>query len=171
MVSKGLNHPQECFLQVWSWLVDKKPVKTPPVLQDSSWSLGGHGCSWDIWRWCQKGWTIPRNVSCKFEVDWLTKSLSRLLLSSKFPPGVLEDMVDPNTPPCGVKRSNLVLRMFGESFMKIGALKGHQDSTCPPSVLLESWRTWRFLIPLLVVSKDPTWSLECLVKISWRLVH
>jgi len=72
----------------------------------------------------------------------------------------------PDTPPGGVKRSNLVLRMFGENFMKIGALKGHQDSTCPPSVLLESWRTWRFLIPLLVVSKDPTWSLECLVKIS-----
>ena len=31
----------------------------------------------------------------------------------------------------------LVPRMFGENFMKIGALKGHQDSTCPPSVLLE----------------------------------
>ena len=59
----------------------------------------------------------------------------------------------PDTPPGGVKRSNLVLRMFGENFMKIGALKGHQDSTCPPSVLLESWRTWMFLRHLELVSK------------------
>ena len=69
----------------------------------------------------------------------------------------------PDTPPGGVKRSNLVLRMFGENFMKIGALKGHQDSTCPPSGVLEDME-----VPdtLLVVSKDPCWCLECLVKIS-----
>ena len=32
MVSKGLKHTQECFLQIWSWLVDKKPIKTSPVV-------------------------------------------------------------------------------------------------------------------------------------------
>ena len=65
----------------------------------------------------------------------------------------ITDMEVPDTPPGGVKRSNLVLRMFGENFMKIGALKGHQDSTCPPSVFLESWRTWRFLTPFLWCQK------------------
>ena len=71
----------------------------------------------------------------------------------------------PDTPPGGVKRSNLVLRMFGENFMKIGALKGRQDSTCPPSVLLESWRTWRFLINLEVESDDRDHPSEAYMKV------
>ena len=65
MVLEGLKYTKEYFLQVWWWLVEKKPVKTPPVLQVSSWSLGGKGCSWDTWRWCQKGWNIPRGVCLK----------------------------------------------------------------------------------------------------------
>ena len=30
-----------------------KPVQTPPVLQVSSWSLGGQVGSWESWSWCQ----------------------------------------------------------------------------------------------------------------------
>ena len=104
MVLERLKYTKEYFLQVWRWLVEKKPVKTPPVLQVSSWSLGGQGCSWDTWRWCQKGCNIPRKVSCKFDDDWFRKSLSRLLLSSKSPPGVLEDMDVPEILGDGVRR-------------------------------------------------------------------
>ena len=39
-----------------------------------------------------------------------------------------------------------------ESFMKIGHQKACQDSTCPPSLFLESWRTWRVLMHLVMVS-------------------
>ena len=93
---------------------------------------------------------------------------SRLNLSSKCPPGVLEDMEVPDTPPCGVKRSNMVLGMFCESFMTIGALKGRQDSSCPPSVLLESWRTWMFLTHLEMVSRGLNYPQECFLQVwSW----
>ena len=70
-------------------------------------------------------------------------------------------------PSCGVKRSMLVPRMFGENFMKIGALKGHQDSTCPPSVLLESWRTWMFLRHLELVSKGLGHSQDWCLKVLY----
>ena len=86
---------------------------------------------------------------------------------STCPPGVLEDMEVPDTPPCGVKRSNMVLGMFCESFMTIGALKGHQDSSCPPSVLLESWRTWMFLRHLELVSKGLGHSQDCCLKVLY----
>ena len=48
----------------------------------------------------------------------------------------------------------LVPGMFDENFMQIGALKRCQDSPRPSSDFLESWRTWRFLTPLLVVEKS-----------------
>ena len=41
---------------------------------------------------------------------------------------------------------------FPESFMKIKHLEPFQDSPCPSSLFLESWRTWRFLTKLELVS-------------------
>ena len=78
--------------------------------------------------------------------DWLTKSLSRLLLTSKFPPGVLEDKDVPETLGDGVLRVNIYQGMFPASLTMIGREKACQDSFCPPSLLLESWRTRMFLI-------------------------
>ena len=69
---------------------------------------------------CQKGWNIPRNVFCKSEVDRLTKSLSRLLLSSKFPPGVFEDMDIPETHGDGVIRIETSQEIFPASLKLIG---------------------------------------------------
>ena len=43
---KGWNILRNISWKCSRWLVEKKPVKTPPVLQDSTWSLGGQGCSW-----------------------------------------------------------------------------------------------------------------------------
>jgi hypothetical protein len=50
----------------------------------------------------------------------LTKSLSRLLLSSKIPPGVLEDMDVPETFGDGVKRVEPSPGMFPASLKLIG---------------------------------------------------
>ena len=59
------------------------------------------------------------------------KTLSRLHLSSKSLPGVLEVVEVSDDPGGGVIC---------------------QDFTCPPSLSLESWRLWRFLMILEVVS-------------------
>ena len=61
------------------------------------------------------------------------KTLSRLHLSSKSLPGVLEVVEVPDDP---------------------GGVVTCQDFTCPSSLLLESWRTWSFLMNLEVVSYD-----------------
>ena len=70
----------------------KNHVKTPPVLQVSSWSLGGHGYSWLPWRWCQMGGNIHQKCLWKFYQDLTSGTMSRLHLSSKSLPGVQEDM-------------------------------------------------------------------------------
>ena len=62
--------------------------------------------------------------------------MSRLSPSSKWLPGVLEDMEVPDTPACGVRRSILVPRMFGENFMQIGAKKGVKTL---PVLQVASW--------------------------------
>ena len=46
----------------------------------------------------------------------------------------------------------------------------HQDSNCPPSNFLESWRSWRFLINLEVVSDDRDHPSEASVKVSSRSI-
>ena len=90
MVSDWREHPRKASLKV-SWRLDmRKPVKTPPVLQVSSWSLGGRGGSWCTWLWSQMDENILKKLPWKFHVDWTSGSLSRLHLSSKSLPGVLE---------------------------------------------------------------------------------
>ena len=166
LVSNIREHPWEAT----SRSNIRNPVKTPPVLQVSYWNLGGQWVSWWTWRCCQViGMLLPK--VCESFIKFQHRKSFETQPVHQVSSWSLGGHGGSWHPSCGVKRSMLVPRMFGENFMKIGALKGRQDSTCPPSILLESWRTWRFLIPLLVVSKDPTWSLECFVKVSWRLVH
>ena len=82
MVSDWREHPRKASLKV-SWRLDmRKPVKTPPVLQVSSWGLGGHGGSWRTWWWSQIEKNILEKLPWKFHEDWTWKSLSRLHLSS-----------------------------------------------------------------------------------------
>ena len=45
----------------------------------------------------------------------------------------------------GVGRVETSLGMFPASLTMIGSEKACQDSSCPPSLLLESWRTKMFL--------------------------
>ena len=55
-----------------------------------------------------------------------------------------------------------------EIFIQIQHQIPCQDSTFPPSLFLESWRTWRFLMNLVVVSDDREHPLEASVKFSSR---
>ena len=59
-------NPYEASLKV-SWRSNiLNPVKTPHVLQVSSWSLGGHGGSWQSWKWCQGARATHRKLPWKF---------------------------------------------------------------------------------------------------------
>ena len=101
MVSDWREHPREASLKV-SWRLDNRnPVKTPPVLQVSSWSLGGHGGSWRTWWWSQIKENIQEKLPWKFHDVWTSETLSRLPLSSKSLPGVLEDMEVPDEEGSG----------------------------------------------------------------------
>ena len=88
MVSDGREHPSEVSVKVSSRSDIRNHVKTPPVLQVSSWSLGGHGHSWWTWRWCQMGGNIHQKCLWKFHQDLTSGTMSRLHLSSKSLPGV-----------------------------------------------------------------------------------
>merc|ERR1711978_818558 len=74
----------------------------------------------------------------------------------------------PDKPGDGIRRLGLSFRSFGESFIKIQYQEPYQDSTCPLSLFLESWRTWWFLINLEVVSDDRYHPLKASVKVSSR---
>ena len=53
MVSGYSKYPREAFLKLSSRSNIRKLVKTPSIIQVSSWSLGGQGCSSLSWRGCQ----------------------------------------------------------------------------------------------------------------------
>ena len=48
------NYHIRAFLKILSKSEHRKPIKNNPVLQVSSWSLGGHGGSWWCWIWYLK---------------------------------------------------------------------------------------------------------------------
>ena len=52
----------------------------------------------------------------------------------------------------GVKVVKISQGSFTDSFTKIQHQKPSQDSTYHPSLFLESWRTWRFLMDLVMES-------------------
>ena len=151
VVSDDRYHPSEASAKVSSRFNIRNPVKTPPVLQVSSWSFGGHWGSLWTWRRCQMIGIILQKLLWKLHHYPSSETLSRLHLSSKSLPGVLEDMEVPDKPGVGVRCYGLTFRSFCESFIKIQYQKPCQDSTCPPSLFLESWRTWWFLMNLEVV--------------------
>ena len=66
--------------------------------------------------------------------------------------GVFEDTDDPDCAGDGVRRLGGPLESFTESFNKIENQEPCQDSPCPLSFLMESWRTWMFLTELGMVS-------------------
>ena len=117
VVTFDRDHHSEASVKVSSRCNSRNPVKTPPVLQVSPWSLGGCGGSWWTWRWCHMIGIIIQKLLWKFHQDATAENLSRLHLSSKSLPGVLGDIEVPDELGGGVMC---------------------QDSTCPTSLSLES---------------------------------
>ena len=73
------------------------------VLQDSMKRLKRHGGSWQHWKWCQGVRTTPRKLPWKFHYNQTSWTLSRLSMSFKSLPGVLEDMEVPDNIGNGVR--------------------------------------------------------------------
>ena len=71
------------------------------------------------WGWCQIGDDIHLNLLLKFYQDLTSGTMSRLHLSSKYLPGVLEDMEILDELEYGVILGKLSFRSFCESFIKI----------------------------------------------------
>ena len=92
VVSDDMYHTSEASVEVLSTSKIRDPVKTPPVLQVSSWSHGGQRGSWWTWSWCQILEIIFQKLLWKFHQDPTSGTLSRLLLSSKSLLGVMEVM-------------------------------------------------------------------------------
>ena len=119
--------------------------------------------------WCQMIGIILLKLLQKFHQDPTSETLSKLHLSSKSLPGVLEDMEVPEEPGYGVIYEGASIGSFCESYIKIQLQEPCQDSTCPLSLFPESWRTWRFLMNLEMVSDRREQTLEASVKFSSRL--
>ena len=110
------------------WRSDiRNHFKTPPVIQVSSWSLGRHWHSRWTWRWCQIGDNININLLWKFYQDLKSGTISRLHLSSKSLPGVLEDTEILDELVYGILWVGLSFRSFCKSFIKIWHLEPCQD--------------------------------------------
>merc|ERR1712025_1027948 len=62
MVSKEWDYPSAPSVKFSSRSIVRNCVKTPPILQVTSWSLGGHVGSCWTWRWCQRKETINLNL-------------------------------------------------------------------------------------------------------------
>ena len=56
-----------------------------------------------VWWWSQIEKNILEKLPWKFHEDWITETLSRLHLSSKSLPGVLEDVEVPDAPGDGLR--------------------------------------------------------------------
>ena len=87
-------------------------------------------------------------------------------MSFKSFPGVLEVMEVPDKVGDGVRGLGQPLGSFPESFIKIKHLEPCQDSPCPLSPFLESWRTWRFLTKLEMMSGGYGNPYEASLKVS-----
>ena len=89
---------------------------------------------------------ILRKLYWNFHHDPTSWSSSRLHLSSKSLPGVLEDRDVLDWDRGGVRVLKISQGSFTESFIKIHHKEACQDSTYPPSFFLESCRRGMFLI-------------------------
>ena len=89
-----------------------------------------------------------RNAASSSLQDPTSGTLSRLYPSTKYLHGVLEDRELPYGAGAGVRVERTSIQIFAESFIKIQHQEPCQDSTRPPSLFMESWRTGRFLMDL-----------------------
>ena len=119
-------------------------------------------------RWCQSTYYHSRKLSWNSHQDPTSGSSSGLHLSSKYLPGVLDDVDVLDGAGDGVKVIIKSIGNFIESFIKIKHQEPCQDDTYPPRHLLESWRTWRFLMKQEMVSGGGEQSLEDSLKVSSR---
>ena len=83
-------------------------------------------------------------------------------------PGVLKDMDIHDEAGDGVEVLKISQESFTESFIKIQYKEACQDSTYPPSLFLESWRTGMLLMKLEKLSGYPKYPKEALLKVSSR---
>ena len=81
-------------------------------------------------------------------------------------PGVLKDRDVLDLAVDGVRVVKILQGSFPESFIKILHQEPCQDSTSPPSLFLESWRTVMFLMELEMVSGYSKYPREALLKVS-----
>ena len=100
----------------------------------------------------------------------LLKSPSSLSMSLKSDPGVLEDMLIPETTKIAFNKFRNVLWTISASFINFSPEKVHQDSLCPRSLTLESWRTGWFLRPLKLLSIGLEMYSELFLQVSWTFV-
>ena len=94
--------------------------------------------------------------------------MSRLHLSSKSIPGVLEERVDLDGAGDGVMLLKISQGSFTESLIKIQHQEACEDSTYPPSLILESFRTGKFLMDLQMVLRYSIYPREASLKVSSR---
>ena len=96
--------------------------------------------------------------------------MSRLHISSKSLPGVLQERDVLDGAGDGVKELNISQGSFTESFIKIQHQEVCQDSSYPPSNFLESWRKGMFLMELEIVSRNLIYPREVSLKVSSRYI-
>ena len=89
----------------------------------------------------------PREASLKVS----SRSNIRKLVKSKSLPGVLGESNVLEGARDGVRALKISQGSFTESFIKIQQWEAYKDFTYHQSPLLESWRTWRFLMDLELV--------------------
>ena len=106
----------------------------------------------DVGPWVSDGMEHPSGVFVTVSSMSDIRTMSRLHLSSKSLPGVLEDMEILDGPVDGIRCDEISIRSVCESLIKIWHQKPCQDSAYPPSLLLDSRRTWTFLKNLEMVS-------------------
>ena len=120
-------------------------------------------------RWCLRHWnsSILKKTICTHSCWQLPVKLSQC---HKFSVGMRQMGWQ---APCSLQRFfmawlKIFQGSFTESFIKIHHKEACQDSTYPPSLFLESWRTWMFLMELEMVSWYSLYPLEALLKITLR---
>ena len=123
----------------------------------------------ETWRWCQMEVNISPKCLWKFHQYLTTGTMSRLHLSSKSLPGFKEDMDIPDEPGDGDRWEGTSIRSVSESFIRIRHQEPCQDSTCPPSLFLDSRRTWTFPMDLEMVSDGGNICPKCLWKFNQDL--
>ena len=117
----------------------------------------------------ESGWREhPYKSLLKVSSRSTSRTLSRLYPSTKSLHGVMEDREVPDGAGDEVRVERTSIQIFAESFIKIQHQEPCQDSTRPPSLFMESWRTGRFLMELEMESGWREHPYKSLLKVSSR---